>query len=152
VAFFDSFATSDVRVVRVDLGPPVDPTQNQGAVNGVQSIQGTDGPDKIRISGTPATGATVAGLGPTRIITGAQSMFVLADLDSIGGADDIVDASLLAAGTVGQYSASGGGGDDVLIGSGGDDVLQGGAGDDRLEGRGGNDTLDGGSGNNVIIQ
>ncbi|MGF7234771.1 MAG: hypothetical protein ACQSGP_07410 [Frankia sp.] len=33
VVFFDSFSASDVGVVRVDLGPPSDPTQNQGVVN-----------------------------------------------------------------------------------------------------------------------
>jgi hypothetical protein len=116
------FSRSDVGVVGVDLGPPIDPSQNRGLVN-TASVDGTAGPDRIRISdqqrGSPAAGATVTGLGPTEIITGAQNLQVLGD--PVGAsANDVIDASGLGAGTVGVLredgDSFGGAGNDTLIG------------------------------------
>jgi len=158
VAFDQGFSRSDVRVVRVDLGPPIDPSQNFGQINQA-SVVGTAGPDRIRIldqqRGSPAAGATVTGLGPGEIVTGAQNLQVLGDPFG-ASANDVIDASGLGAGTVGvlieQGDSFGGAGNDTLIGHPGTDQLFGGGGDDRLEGRGGaGDVLDGGTGNNVII-
>jgi Ca2+-binding RTX toxin-like protein len=153
VNFEQGMSRSDVGVVRVDLGPPIDPWQNHGLVN-TAGFLGTAGPDRIRISdqepGTPAAGATVIGLGPTAIVTGAQTLSV-----SGGAGDDVIDASGLGAGTVGVLQEIGtelaNDGNDTLIGHPGNDQLFGGAGNHRLEGRGGNDTLNGGTGHNIII-
>jgi Ca2+-binding RTX toxin-like protein len=149
VGFDGSFSGSDIAVVRVDLGPPTDPTHDHGVTN-TASFTGTAGPDRIRIAGSPAAGAVVTGLGPTVLLTGAQTLGVVP-----GAGDDIVDSSVLVAGTVAVLQETGSilanDGNDTLIGHPGTDHLFGGAGDDRLEGRGGNDTLDGGTGTNVII-
>ena len=154
VNFAQSMSRSDVALVRVDLGPPIDPSQNRGVVNRAGFI-GTAGPDRIRISdqqrGTPASGATVTGLGPTAIVTGAQILSVTPE-----AGDDVIDASGLSAGTVGVLEETGSelanDGNDTLIGHPGTDQLSGGAGNDRLEGRGGaGDVLKGGTGINIII-
>jgi Ca2+-binding RTX toxin-like protein len=153
------FSRSDVRVVRVDLGPPIDPSQNFGHVNEAD-VTGTAGPDRIRIldqnRGSPAAGATITGLGTTgEIITGAQNLTVLGDPFG-ASANDVIDAGGLSAGTVGVLredgDSFGGAGNDTLIGHPGTDQLFGGAGNDRLEGRGGaGDVLDGGTGHDIII-
>jgi Ca2+-binding RTX toxin-like protein len=153
VNFQQGMSHSDVSVVRVDLGPPIDPSQNRG-LDSSAGFLGTEGADRIRISdqerGSPAAGATVSGLGPTAIVTGAQTLSV-----APGAGDDVVDASGLGVGTVGVLQETGtelaNDGNDTLIGHPGNDQLFGGAGNDRLEGRGGNDTLDGGTGQDVII-
>lgn len=141
----EDLSGSDLAVVRVDLAPR-DPSQGHNGFG----IVGTRGPDRIRISGTPATGLTVSQFGPTAIITGAHSVAI----DPQEG-DDVIDASRLAAGTVEELRVLGheigDDGNDTMIGHPGTDRLFGGAGNDRLEGRGGTDTLDGGSGTNIII-
>jgi Ca2+-binding RTX toxin-like protein len=148
VQFDDDLSGSDLAVARVGLAPR-DPSQGLDPRNGA-GIVGTRGPDRIRISGTPATGVTVSQFGPTAIVTGARRFTI----DPQEG-DDVIDASRLAAGTVEEFSVLGheigDDGNDTLIGHPGTDRLFGGAGDDRLEGRGGTDTLDGGSGTNIII-
>jgi Ca2+-binding RTX toxin-like protein len=159
VAFDQGFSRSDVGVVRGDLGPPIDPSQNRGEINEA-SVDGTAGPDRIRISdqqrGSPAAGATVTGLGPTEIVTGAvQNLSVLGDPFG-ASANDVIDASGPGAGTVGvlveQGDSFGGAGSDTLIGHPGTDQLFGGGGDDRLEGSGGaGHVLNGGTGNKIII-
>jgi Ca2+-binding RTX toxin-like protein len=149
VVFDENFSATDVGVVRVDLGPPIDPDQNDGAVNTAQ-ILGTPGGDRIRIGGSPAAGVTVSGLGPTEVITRAQFLQIQGDVSGDGG-DDVIDASGLAAGTVPAFAEAGGAANDTLIGSPGNDVLDGDAGNDRLEGRGGTDVLNGGTGNDIII-
>jgi Ca2+-binding RTX toxin-like protein len=108
---------SDIGVVRVDLGPPSDPRQNRGHDNAA-GFTGTDGADRIRISGTPAAGAAVTGLGPTVVLTRAQTLSVVGR-----GGDDILDASGPAAGTVGVLEEAGQNGNDTLIGSPGRDQL-----------------------------
>ncbi|HEY6745982.1 MAG TPA: hypothetical protein VI357_09705 [Mycobacteriales bacterium] len=137
---FDDFSASDVDVVRVDLGPAVDPARTGGAVN-IAQVFGSEASDRIRIGGSPAAGATVTGLGPTVVITRAQHLMILG-LASGPEVGDLFDASLLAAGTVPVFSEVGGSGDDILIGSPGDDSLIGAGGTDRFELRGGTDTTD----------
>jgi len=150
VFFSRGFPGSDIGVVRVDLGPATDPRQNRGDVNDAGFL-GTAGADRIRIGGSPAAGATVTGLGPTVIVTRAERLSVQGDVFFGEGGDDVIDAGLMAAGTVGVLAERGDAGNDTLIGHPGNDELSGGPGDDRLEGRGGDDILDGGPGNNVII-
>jgi hemolysin type calcium-binding protein len=67
------------------------------------------------------------------------------------GGNDVVDATALNDGII-QFSADGGGGDDVLVGSAANDTLVGGSGNDILIGGPGVDQLDGGSGHNLILQ
>jgi Ca2+-binding RTX toxin-like protein len=110
--FFDDFSASDVGVVRVDLGPPVDPGQTHGVVNSAQ-VFGSEGPDRIRLGGSPATGVTVTGVGPTEVITGAQDLEVLG-LASGPEVNDVIDASQLAAGTVSTLTEIGAEGNDTL--------------------------------------
>lgn len=150
-SFDSSFAASDVAVVRADLGSPIDGALTGNVVN-VAEVFGTPNPDGIRIAGSPAAGLNVSGLGPTELITGAQVLDVRGDIEGRQGAvGDIIDASRVVPGTVGDLEIRGTAGADTLIGSHGDDQLFGGDGDDRLEGRGGHDVLDGGAGQNVII-
>ena len=138
-------------MVRADLGPAVDRSQNQGIGN-IAEVFGTANVDGIRISGSPATGLNIRGLGPTELVTGAQNLDVRGNIDGgHGPAGDVIDASHVAPGTVDDLLLIGTDGNDTLAGSPGDDRVFGGNGDDRLEGHGGNDLLDGGTGVNVII-
>ncbi len=68
----------------------------------------------------------------------AESLNVRGDADTGSGntGNNVIDASQLAAGTVGSYTASGEGGDDTLFGNADDDRLEGRAGDNALSGRG----------------
>lgn len=151
VLFDSSFTTSDVAVVRADLGPAVDGSRTGNVVN-VAEVFGSPNPEGIRIGGSPSAGLNVSGLGPTELITGAQVLDVRGDIESGQGAvGDTIDASRVVPGTVNDLEIRGTAGADTLIGSPGDDQLFGGDGDDRLEGRGGNDVLDGGAGHNVIV-
>jgi Ca2+-binding RTX toxin-like protein len=144
VTFDASMPRSDIGVIRVDLGPPIDPTQNRGH-DSAAGFTGTEGADGIRIGGSAAAGATVTGLGPTVVLTRAQTLTVVGR-----GGDDVIDASGLAAGTVTQLIENGNEGNDILIGSPGHDQLFGGPGTDRFEERGGNDLTDAVPGEVVI--
>jgi Ca2+-binding RTX toxin-like protein len=66
-----------------------------------------------------------------------------------GGGRDLVDASMLAAGSM--LFAQGGGGDDTLTGGAGADVLHGGDGRDQLGDGAGDDQLDGGPGDDRFL-
>jgi Ca2+-binding RTX toxin-like protein len=151
--FGQGMSRSDVAVVRVDLGPPgqapINPREGRDT-RSFTAFTGTEGADRFRIGGSPATGVHVTGLGPAVLLTGAQILVVAGR-----GGDDVIDAGGLAAGTVESLQETGtelaNDGNDTLIGHPGKDQLFGGAGDDRIEGRGGADVLDGGTGNNVII-
>jgi Ca2+-binding RTX toxin-like protein len=112
------------------------------------TVDGTDAADNITVSGSAATGVSVAGLAARVHVTGTDAVDGL-DVEA-GVGDDTVTASGLAAGVV-SFSADGGEGNDVIVGSAGDDVLHGGDGDDLLNGGPGNDVLDGGPGANVLI-
>jgi hypothetical protein len=69
--------------------------------------------------------------------------------------DDVIDAGLLAPGTVERLLEFGGSDDepddDTLMGHPGNNELHGGGGNDRLEARGGDDLLDGGPGQDSVI-
>lgn len=131
----------------------VDEAGANGTPDGVAdrtTVLGTAGADRVTVSGTPATGVTVAGLSALVRITGTDPSLDGLNIDAAAG-DDVVAASGLDAGVV-VYSAHGGDGNDLLIGSAGDDALFGDAGDDVLDGGPGQDLLDGGPGANVLIQ
>ncbi len=154
VFFADDFSGSDIAVVRVDLGPPGEAPTNPRTERDTRSraqFRGTAGADRIRIGGRPATGATVSGIGPAVLLTGAQLLTVTPE-----AGDDHIDAGGMVAGTVELFGVDAtefpDDGNDHLRGHPGKDDLFGGAGDDLLEGRGGDDDiLNGGTGENVVI-
>ncbi len=68
-----------------------------------------------------------------------------------GVGNDLLDASLLLAGTVGTVTLEGGGGNDTLIGSQGADTINGGDGNDLIVGNGGDDVLNGDAGDDTFV-
>jgi Ca2+-binding RTX toxin-like protein len=130
--------TDLVRVVEQDI-PGLNVVQvNLGTGQGDHAVVGIfEGPEPVRIGGTPASGVTVSGRPATVRITG-ETMIVQVIARS---GDDVIDASRLTAGTVTELVENGGEGNDTLIGHPGTDQLFGENGDDRLDGRGGNDLL-----------
>lgn len=134
--------------VNVSLAGIPDTSTGDGAADTV-SVDGTTGNDVVIVH-AQGTDAQVLGLAAQVNVSGAE-----AGLDRIfiaaGAGDDVVDGSVVPAGSVG-LQIDGGAGDDVLIGGAGDDVILGGEGDDVLIGGAGLDVLDGGTGDNVIIQ
>ena len=133
---------TDATDVNLNLGG------NDGSADGV-TVQGTNGEDVAVVVGN-ASGTQVLGLATQVSITGTEATN---DRLTIQGraADDVVEASGLAANAM-ALTVDGGEGDDVLVGSDGNDTLLGGAGDDVLVGGPGIDILDGGDGDDVEIQ
>jgi Ca2+-binding RTX toxin-like protein len=110
-------------------------------------VNGTAGADSVTVA-SDASGITVAGLAAQVHISGSEPTDRL-NINTRAG-DDVVNASLLAAGAI-QLTENGGDGNDVLIGSQGDDILIGGAGDDILIGGPGQDVLNAAPGNDTVI-
>jgi Ca2+-binding RTX toxin-like protein len=115
----------------------------------VVTINATSGDDVAVIAGD-AGGISVQGLAARLSITGAESALDQLHV-SAGAGDDVINASGVAAGSIGLV-LDGGEGNDLILGSAGDDVLIGGPGDDILIGNGGNDTFIAGPGADVVIQ
>jgi Ca2+-binding RTX toxin-like protein len=137
-----NLAGTGLKKANIDLGGA------DAAVDTV-NVVGTNAADVVTISGG-AGSVSETGLATALSITGAEPANDRLAVD-LGGGDDALDASKLAATSV-KLSAHGGEGNDVLVGSAGDDSLFGDAGDDILNGGPGNDVLDGGTGSNVLIQ
>jgi Ca2+-binding RTX toxin-like protein len=139
---------TDVTEVNLSLAAVPGGGAGDGAADTV-TAHGTSGDDVALVVGD-ASGVSVLGLAAQINITGAD-----AALDRLviraGAGDDVVEASGLAAGSIG-LTIDGGDGNDVLIGSDGNDVILGGAGDDVLLGGLGLDVLDGGEGDDIVIQ
>ena len=141
----NNLAGTDVEDVLVDLSA-------SGGVGDGQPdtifMFGTSGADAVTVNGSSGS-ASVNGLSASVTVLGSEAAndgFYL----SLLAADDVMDASGLAAAVIG-LTADGGDNNDTLIGSAGVDVLFGGEGDDLLIGGPGVDALDGGPGNNTII-
>jgi Ca2+-binding RTX toxin-like protein len=112
-------------------------------------VNATNDDDIVSVTG--AAGEVQAGGLPVLVsVSGVTAGSDRLTVNALAGAD-VVDASLLPAGSA-LLTLDGGEGDDVLLGGDGDDVLLGGAGDDVLIGGPGNDTTDGGPGDNVVLQ
>jgi Ca2+-binding RTX toxin-like protein len=121
---------------------------------------GDQSPDTVTVAGTADddavvvfgddSGLAVVGLATEFNIRGLEAASDRLIINALAG-DDIIEASGLAAGSIG-LTENGGEGDDVLIGSEGNDTLLGEAGDDVLLGGPGQDVLDGGIGDNIEIQ
>lgn len=147
----DTFNVADLtktEVVAVNLNLGVTGSEDLVTINGRNVA------DNLRV--TSAGGViNVAGLEyDIEILSAAAS-----DLDRLtllgNGGNDILKAAAGVEGTI-LITLDGGSGDDVLAASGiligglGDDLLEGGAGDDQLFGNEGEDTLIGGTGNDTL--
>jgi Ca2+-binding RTX toxin-like protein len=134
--------------------------------NGVLTVTGTGGADRIEIQKRAAKGAIQVEL------NGSERRFALSSVSKVqifakGGSDfveysgrdgglstrafvDAGDGNDTVQTGAGNDSILGGGGRDYLQGKGGNDSISGGAFQDRIEGGDGNDSLFGGSGNDRI--
>jgi Ca2+-binding RTX toxin-like protein len=112
-------------------------------------LHGTPGDDFVTLSGDPS-GVSIAGLPAGVSISGGEPATDTLTIE-LGGGDDFLNATTVAAGAL-ALSARGGEGDDILQGGEGDDTFFGEEGNDLLVGNGGVDVLDGGAGDNVVIQ
>ena len=139
---------TDVVEVNVNLASTLGGNAGDGQADSV-IVHGTGGDDVALIFGD-ASGVSVVGLAAQVNITRSE-----AALDRLhivaGDGDDVIEASGVAAGTIGLV-LDGGNGNDVIVGSDGDDVLIGGPGDDVLIGGAGNDVFDFGEGDDIEIQ
>ncbi len=120
-------------------------------------IRGTDGHDRIVVSGTVQDGVTVTLDG--QVIAELSA----ADLEGrrlvisgLAGDDEIsVDAQYTRSVTIngddGDDTITGGGGGDIIDGGAGDDAIAGGTGNDHIRGGAGNDRLRGQVGNDTIL-
>jgi Ca2+-binding RTX toxin-like protein len=148
----DAFTAQDLSGTGV-TALSVDEAAADGRPDGVAdrvTVDGTDGPDVVTVSGSPAHGVSVDGLSAAVHVTGTDAALDAVAVEG-GAGDDVIRADGLGSG-VARFFAGGGSGNDVLVGSAGDDTLTGGAGDDILVGGPGLDALDGGAGSNVIVQ
>ena len=144
LASIGDLTTAGTQIVRLGLDPSA---ESDGAHDEVNIDGAVLRPNRIRIQGSPSTGATVSFGTSGVLVSGAEAMTVF------GGADnDVIDAAGLVAGTLKltEFTDIGFRGD-VLVGSPGDDTLIAGPGDDRIVCRGGNDIVDHGLGNDTII-
>lgn len=119
------------------------------AVSGADTVTvtGTSGDDVALVVGD-ASGVSVIGLAAQVNITGANAANDRLVING-GAGDDVIEASGVAAGSIG-LTLNGGDGNDVLIGGDGDDILIGGPGDDVLLGGLGNDIFVSDAGDIVI--
>jgi len=131
--------------------------------NGVLTVTGTDGDDKIRIRIAKDSSKLAVKVNGTTTLFSIASVTKI-KVDGLAGDDDICvrrgvsiateinggDGNDKVRGGAGNDLLSGGAGDDKLCGNAGDDVLGGGAGDDTLHGGKGNDSLLGGDGNDKV--
>jgi Ca2+-binding RTX toxin-like protein len=111
-------------------------------------VDGTNGSDVASIIGA-GTNVQVSNLAALISVSGGFAATDRLTVNTLA-ADDVIDASAVAAGAM-LLTLDGGEGDDVLVGGAGDDTLLGGEGDDVLFGGPGNDTIDGGPGDNIVI-
>jgi Ca2+-binding RTX toxin-like protein len=143
----NDLSRTDVKNVKIDLGPTEDSATADGAVDNIV-VNGTSKNDKIAISSDSENRIDVTGLA-------AAVNVVLADpTDTLrvnaGGGKDLLDASELAANLV-KLTLDGGKHNDRIFGSAGIDDLLGGDGGDALDGNQGNDRKLGGGGNDLFI-
>ncbi|HEV8607555.1 MAG TPA: S8 family serine peptidase [Tepidisphaeraceae bacterium] len=141
--------------LRSACGPIIETLENRRLLsvnldNGLLSITGTEGADKIAVRATSDT--------QLRVFVNKQiSFFNKSDVtgifvDALGGNDrvEVVRDSRFG-GTNLPVTALGGGGNDTLSGNSGNDSLVGDDGDDLLLGGKGNDALLGGDGNDRLM-
>jgi Ca2+-binding RTX toxin-like protein len=103
------------------------------------TVNGTAGNDTIAVSGSAATGVTVAGLPATVNIKTPEAANDSLTVNAQGG-DDMVDASKLEANVI-KFATNGGLGVDTITGSQGGDLVNGGDGNDIALMGAGDDTF-----------
>ncbi len=128
---------TDVTEVDVDLAGILGGTTGDGQADTVE-VNGT-GDDDVATVVQSGTAVSVLGLAAQVTVDHFDATGDLLVING-GDGDDVLNATGLAAGSIG-LRLNGGDGDDILIGGAGDDVLDGGDGDDVLIGGGGNDTF-----------
>jgi Ca2+-binding RTX toxin-like protein len=134
-----------VTQVAIDLAGVPGSGQGDGAAD-VVTVNGSSRNEHIQITGSGGS-VTVTGTPETVVITGAEAGDRLI-VNGLGG-NDTIDASTLAAGTIG-LTIDAGTGNDVITGSQGDDTLDGGDGNDKVTGGRGNDFADLGAGDDTF--
>ena len=137
---------TDVTEVTVDLAR-AGGIEGDGAADKV-TVNATAGDDVIIVS-TLGDSTAVDGLHTRVTVDHAEADRDQLIIHGLGG-NDVIDATLTAAGKIGLV-LDGGSGDDILIGGEGDDTLLGGDGDDVLIGGNGHNTLNGGLGADIFI-
>ena len=149
--------------LRSACGPLIETLENRtllsvSAADGLLSITGTSGDDKINVRAAPENTSRVA-------VNKGVSIFNKADVTSIfvdalggndrveiqaGGPDGTLTVPATVLGGAGNDTLSGASGDDRLVGGDGDDLLLGTKGNDTLLGSNGIDQLQGGDGDDFI--
>jgi len=147
----DNFTVNDlsgtgVKQVSIDLGAVPGGTQGDGAPD-VVTVNGTNGSQHIHVTADGTT-VTVSGLPEVVTIANSEAEDRLI-VEGLGG-NDVIDASLLAAGVIG-LTIDGGAGNDTVTGSRGADTLEGGDGNDTVTGGQGNDFANLGAGDDTFI-
>jgi Ca2+-binding RTX toxin-like protein len=129
-----------VTAVNLDLANPPGSGVGDGQADTV-IVNGTNGNDRIVVTGSAYSGVQIAGLAAIVNIAAPEANLDQLTINALGG-NDTVDASALSAGVI-DLTLNGGTGGDVLIGSQGDDtfVWNPGDGSDTVEGQDGRDTL-----------
>jgi Ca2+-binding RTX toxin-like protein len=137
---------TDLTSLSLDLAGALGGSTGDGAVDSVL-VAGSAGDDATSISGN-ASGVKVSGLHTSVAIQHHET----GDSLSVAGLDgaDTIDASNLAATTLGLVLA-GNAGNDTLKGGQGVETLKGGDGDDVVDGNGGNDHADLGAGSDTFV-
>jgi Ca2+-binding RTX toxin-like protein len=141
-----NLSTTDVTSLNLDLAATLGGPTGDGAVDSVL-VAGSPGDDAASISGD-ASGVKVSGLHTSVAIQHQET----GDSLSVAGLDgaDTIDASNLAATTIGLVLA-GNAGNDTLEGGKGVEILKGGDGNDIVDGNGSNDLANLGAGSDTFV-
>jgi Ca2+-binding RTX toxin-like protein len=129
---------TDLAAVNLSLAGVLDTNTGDGQADTV-TVNGTQSTDVIGISGSAATGVTVAGLPAIVTITASEGANDTLVVNALGG-DDTVDASGIEANLI-KFVANGGLGIDTITGSQSNDLSTGGDGNDIFNGGNGDDTF-----------
>ena len=149
---------SDSNEIVIPVAPAAPPVGEEGIrlVNGVLTITGTNGKDKVEVK-RQGNKLEVE----TDFTSPKKQSFELDSVTSIeifleGGDDEAkIDKEIMIptfiSGGAGKDKLEAGSGDSVLLGGEGDDELKGGDGNDILEGGDGKDKLEGKEGNDILL-
>ena len=126
--------------------------------DGVLSVSGTTGDDKIRISIGKDTSKLAVKVNGTVTLFSLSSITKI-KVDGLAGDDTIcikqhhggIDIASELDGGDGDDKISGGNGNDLISGGAGNDVLRGNSGDDVLSGGSGDDKISGGRGDDSLL-
>ena len=108
----NDLSRTDVAVAQINLSAAPGGSTGDGATDSVV-VNGTDGADQVKVTGTSSGGVSVKGLDPFVEVTGSDGTADNLTVNALGG-DDTVDAGGLADGVIG-LTLDGGTGTNVLI-------------------------------------